>query len=914
MNRTATLALVWIAPLAAAVAALMGGLTLLGWCFGVPVLTRILPDGHPMSVGTAWSMVLLSAALIAAARVGFGRSRSAATRWFCRAAASGAAALAAIHAYRTLHHGIAAPGTGMSPGGIIAVPMLALALWLASARSFLGAFQIPGAAAAIIGWFGLTSYLYGGQPLLPGAMAIHTSLGLIFLAFGVVTARADGGLIPLLANPSLPGKWLRRLLLPSLVLPVFLGWLRLRGQQAGWYGTEAGLALFALSNVVVFGGLVWWVARALARSEGGRQAVVDALGKSEQRLEAVIEKIGEGLVVSDLNGQVLHWNRAALAMHDFKSREECLRHLSEFQDIFELSDLDGQILAIEEWPLPRLFRGETLHNFVVRIRRKDRDWERIVSYGGSVAQEPSGRPIAFVTIRDVTERHHAETALLESEERYRRMIEEARDAVFVLAADRTIRSLNPAFEQITGFSRDEWVGRSFVPLLHPDDLKPAAERFQRALSGEKLPPFEVRILRRAGDYANVEMVASVQRVHQQVVGLMGFGRDVTERRRLETQFHEAQKMESIGTLAGGIAHDFNNILAAITGFTELAKRGVPDERTRGYLSAVAEASARATDLVRQILAFSRHQKPKREPLELGPVVAETLKLLRATLPSTLAFDVDLPSSAAVLADATQVHQVVMNLCTNASHAMRDRAGRLTVKLAMPDLGAGAASLDPNLKPGRYVRLEVGDTGTGMDEATLSRIFEPFFTTKPPGEGTGLGLSVVHGIMRNHDGAITVTSEPGLGTTFHLYFPVHEGRAAPAASPAAAAKRGQGEHVLLVDDEDLLTQMGEIMLTDLGYRATIASGPEAALEQIRCDPSIALVMTDLTMPGMTGLDLARAIHELRPRLPIILISGYVSRLTPEQLREAEISTVLTKPQTFEALASALRQALDPRPSP
>jgi signal transduction histidine kinase/ActR/RegA family two-component response regulator len=414
----------------------------------------------------------------------------------------------------------------------------------------------------------------------------------------------------------------------------------------------------------------------------------------------------------------------------------------------------------------------------------------------------------------------------------------------------------------------------------------------------------------------VEFVASPRRRGDVITGITAVARDVTQRRSLEAQVQQAQKMESLGTLAGGIAHDFNNILAAISGYTELTKMTVTAAPAREYLNAVSTAATRATELVRQILAFSRQNQPQRTPLQLRQVIQESLKLLRATIPSTVEFRSELaPDAAPVLADATQIHQVIINLATNAWHAMGDRPGRLTIELINLEVDDFVASTNPNLKAGHYVRVSVSDTGCGMDRNTLTRIFEPFFTTKPPGIGTGLGLSVVHGIMRNHDGAVTVYSEPGAGTTFHLYFPQYAGRTAATAAAPASLPRGHGERVLFVDDEAVLAALSEVMLRELGYTATTMTQPGEALELVRQNPAAwDLVITDFTMPGMTGVDLAQAIHAVRADLPIVLMTGYTIGLTVERLRPVGIRHILPKPQTAETFAFAIQQALRPDPQP
>jgi len=403
---------------------------------------------------------------------------------------------------------------------------------------------------------------------------------------------------------------------------------------------------------------------------------------------------------------------------------------------------------------------------------------------------------------------------------------------------------------------------------------------------------------------DAEMLAALSAIGMQVGQFI-------ERRQLEEQLRQAQKMEAIGTLAGGVAHDFNNILAIINGYTELLKLSLADQpKFNEHLNAVATAGARAAGLVRQILTFSRQEQTQREHMQLTPVIEEAVKFLRATIPSTIEINLRLAANApAVLADATEVHQIVMNLGTNAWHAMRGRAGKLDVELEPFTVDHELAAHTPQLQKGRYARLTVSDSGDGMDQATLSRIFEPFFTTKVAGEGTGLGLSVVHGIMQSHDGAITVYSEPHVGTTFRLYFPAHLIEGPAAENQTAATPSGSGERVLFVDDEAPLARLGKAILEGLNYSVDARTDVMEALELIRTEPGrFDLVIADQTMPSMTGIDLARHIRLIRPDLPVILTTGYIGQLKIEQLRPMGIRELLPKPATIRTLGEAVHRVL------
>jgi len=400
-----------------------------------------------------------------------------------------------------------------------------------------------------------------------------------------------------------------------------------------------------------------------------------------------------------------------------------------------------------------------------------------------------------------------------------------------------------------------------------------------------------------------------------IVNYVAVKRDVTREMRLEARINQAQKMESIGQLAGGIAHDFNNILACIMGYLDLAKLAAaknPD--LQDYLEQIAKASDRAVDLVRQILTFSRQNNPERKLIKLNHVVLEALKLLRASLPANIRIITELTETPTVLADASAIHQVIMNLGTNAWHAMRDKPGTLKVEMGVLDVDENVVNKNPDLHPGRYVQLSVSDTGCGMDHATLEHIFEPFFTTKAQGEGTGLGLSVVHGIMKTHDGGISVYSELGVGTAFHLYFPVFTTEPVAAAIETKLIPRGHGERILLVDDEEALTQMGKQILDQLGYTVTTTNSVMAAVAIVRAQTKpFDLVITDLAMPIMDGIKLGGQLLKIQPDLPIILTTGFSGLITAEKLRALGFRELLNKPSTIRTLGETVHRVLHHPPA-
>ena len=506
----------------------------------------------------------------------------------------------------------------------------------------------------------------------------------------------------------------------------------------------------------------------------------------------------------------------------------------------------------------------------------------------------------------------ADEALRESEAQYRSLIENSNDAIYLLAGGK-FEIINHRFSEIFDVTPEEVRAPdfNFIQMVAPRSRALIEERSRRADRGETLPSrYEFTVLRKDG--SEIEVEASVSRIrYKGGRATQGILRDITERKKLETQLRQSQKMEAIGTLAGGIAHDFNNILMAMLGYADMAKYDVPDDSTAGVsLKEVFKAGARAKDLVKQILAFSRQGEQERKPIQIHPVVKEALKLLRASLPSTIEIRQNIDTSCGtVVADPTQIHQVLMNLCTNAYHAMREKGGVLDVNLNVVEVDAVLARTYPDLREGSYIRLTVSDTGCGMDRATQERIFEPFYTTKAVGEGTGMGLATVHGIVTSHGGVITLYSELGKGSVFHVYLPRLEDEVAVEVSETEEIPIGK-ESILLVDDEEQLVHMEQQMLERLGYHVTSRVSSLEALEAFRAMPDkFDLVITDQTMPNLTGVELAEELMRIQPDIPIVLVTGFSEVITPEKAKQMGIRKYLMKPITIFELGKAIRQVLD-----
>lgn len=498
------------------------------------------------------------------------------------------------------------------------------------------------------------------------------------------------------------------------------------------------------------------------------------------------------------------------------------------------------------------------------------------------------------------------------------LLDFATDAIYVTDLEGNFIYANEAACLIRGHHRDELMRLNLQQLIAPDFLKGRPQRLETLQAQGELI-FETAGLRKDGPVLPLEVHARVLDLQGHKV-ILSVARDITERKRteeinarMEGQLRQGQKLEALGTFAGGIAHEFNNVLGAVKGYIELAGmtlETVPGaDRIKNKLEGALRGADRARDLVKQLLAFTRQTEQEAGPLEILPVVKEALKLLRASIPRTIEIHQNLdPQCGLVLADPVQINQILMNLSSNAYHAMRELGGVLGIGLEPLTVEGASAENDVGLKAGSYVRLTVRDTGHGMDRQTLEHIFDPFFTTKAVGEGTGLGLSAVHGIVQSLGGAIRASSELGVGSAFHVYLPSYEVPPVLEA-PKEGTAPGGTEHILLVDDEAAIVQIGKEFLESLGYRVTASTSSSRAWGEFRARPeNFDLVITDLTMPAMTGIELAEAVLALREDIPVILTTGYSESMT-DKAQKLGIRQCLMKPLVLRHLAWAVRRELD-----
>ena len=630
--------------------------------------------------------------------------------------------------------------------------------------------------------------------------------------------------------------------------------------------------------------------------------------QSEERFRSVTESAMDAIISVDSNGTILSWNHGAQHLFGYAHDE-----------------MVGQPLTLL---MPARYRGPCLDGFnrvvatgqqrlmgkTLEVYGLTRDGDEFPVELSLSSWQTGDRTFFGAIIRDITERKQAEEALRQSEAHYRALVEGSLQGIAIARQDGTRVFANTALARMLGYEAPpELIGGSLWDHVTPHDVPRLRASFEARLwARQSSERYEHQAVKKDGTLIWVERLVSPM-TWDGAPAALETSIDITERKRLETQLRQAQKMQALGTLAGGIAHDFNNILSAVLGYAELALYEVEQGSTVWHdLQGTLTAGRRAKDLVQQILAFSRQTERARTSIPLHLLVEEALALLRAALPSTITIRPIIDRHAgAVLADPTQMQQVLINLCTNAAHAMREAGGVMEVRLESIEVAVDAPAISPDFKAGAYVRLTVQDTGHGMEPEILERIFEPFFTTKGMGEGTGMGLAVVHGIIANHEGAITVESTLGQGSTFAVYLPRSDspGTAALATEEPVV---GGNERILFVDDEAALVHVGRATLQRLGYQVVVCTSSSEALETFRAAPhAFDLVITDRTMPRLTGEALVHALRQIRPDISIILCTGFSHPVTSEQLRALEVDALLLKPVMAHEWARVIRQVLERR---
>ncbi len=627
-------------------------------------------------------------------------------------------------------------------------------------------------------------------------------------------------------------------------------------------------------------------------------------------MRATLDSTADGILVVNAEGRIENfnanffemWRLPPFAVDDPGGEDVFLRTI--LDQLVEPADFLAS--------LRDLYSGSEDEVFDLLHCKDGRIFERF-----SRPQLLQGRPAGRVwSFRDITDRRRAESALRESEERFRVLAEVSPVGIFRTDPAGRTTFVNRRWCEIAGLRPDQAFGDGWQAALHPEDRARVLAGWEGVLrDGGDGSAAEFRFIRPDGTVTWLVGQSRAQlRPDGTRDGFVGTITDVTnlkraeeERLKVEAQLRQVHKMESLGTLAGGIAHDFNNILTGTFGFIDLARLELPENHPALlWLDRIGASSQRARDLVRQILTFSRKTEGRRSPQRVHVVVAEALRLLRTTLPPFVTLEHHLAADPpAILADPTQIHQVVVNLCTNAWHALPPRGGRIVVTLGACTVTAAHAAAHPDLRPGPAVRLAVTDDGCGMEPAVLEHIFEPFFTTREPGSGTGLGLAVVHGIVKSHEGTILVQSAPGVGSTFEIFFPAVPEAAPPAAKAPPAVPRGSGQRILLVDDDTVSGFAIEKLIESLGYAVKRYTRPEDALAVFTADPACCdLLVSDLAMPGMNGDELIERMLAVRASLPVIIVTGFVESARKDLLEQTAARVVLRKPIVRDEIARAL----------
>ena len=694
-------------------------------------------------------------------------------------------------------------------------------------------------------------------------------------------------------------------------------------QTIGRIATYKGWAFVAVTAALLYGTLRAQLRRweqeieARRRTEEKLEGLTRDLQGTRDELELRIRERTEDLrqkadlldlahdaiFVRNMEGRIIFWNKGAEEMYGWTPNEAAGREARDLLRTRFPSDVEGivsELLTKERW------EGELVHQ-----TKDGRDV--VVQSRWAVQRDTHGTPVGVLELEtDITEHKRIE----EERQRLAAAVENTRETVIILDPDFRIRYVNPALLHLTGYPAEGLLGQDIALLWSDWESDACYESIRLSLSRAE-PWSDVCPIRRS-DGKVLPTRTSVAPIRDEAGNVLYYAilsYDISEQQALEAQLRQSQKMEALGTLAGGVAHDFNNILAAIIGFTELTQDHlVEGDRDVGhYLERIRSAGLRGRDLVRQLLTFSRKTEQEKEPLQLSSIVNETVKLLRPSLPTTVSIRVNVKSeSGLILAELGQIQQVLMNLGGNAADAMREKGGVLGIELS--DFSKASSDGNPHgMQPGLYMKLVVSDTGSGIAPDIMDRIFDPFFTTKKLGEGSGLGLSIVHGIVKQSHGHITVASEPGKGSTFTVYFPkITRLAQLELRSPEQETIPTGHERILFVDDEEALVEMGTELLTGLGYKVVSRTSSAHALALLHQEPSrFDLVITDQTMPGMTGIELAREVLAIRPELPIILCTGFSYLVNAESAKAAGIKGFAMKPLTKREIAKTIRYVLENR---
>jgi len=673
-------------------------------------------------------------------------------------------------------------------------------------------------------------------------------------------------------------------------------------------------------SLVIDNKTIWFEGRAtpktkdtvlyIARDITERKKADEALRKSEELNRRLLATIPDLIIRTDLKGTITFVNDQGLKNFPFVSKEMLLG-----RNIFSFIAENDMGRALKNTRL--MFKKQLgVQEYCLQI---DENHLIDCEVNGDIVLDSDNKPNGMIyVIRDITKRKAAEEALYRSEEKYRLLIENQNDLVVKVDIEGRFQFVSPSYCKVFGKSEEELLGKTFLPLVHEDDQQSTMKEMENIYKPPYTAYIEQRAMTKDGWKWLGWMDTAILDENNNVTAIIGVGRDLSERKQaeeekehLEKQLRRAQKLETIGTLAGGIAHDFNNILAPIMGYADMALLNLNEsDPLFNDLNQILKGTYRAKELVEQILLFSKQTEKEREPLALQTVIKEALKLLRPSIPATIEISQHIDENCKLVrADASQIHQVIVNLCTNAWQAMEEKGGRLSIELKQVELDVVDAKMYVNLHEKLYACLVISDTGPGIGEDIIERIFEPFFTTKAVNKGTGLGLSVVHGIVRSHKGDIFVKSIPGKGTSFEVFLPIQKVQKNDKETTVNEIIGGT-EHIMIVDDEVEIAGIVKRMLENFGYKVDeFHTGHEAIKAFNLQTEKYDLIITDLTMPHLTGLDVAETIHQSDPALPVLIMTGFGDSITAETQYKCGISKVVGKPIVVKDLTTIVREVLD-----
>ncbi|HEX2955851.1 MAG TPA: PAS domain S-box protein [Chitinispirillaceae bacterium] len=635
------------------------------------------------------------------------------------------------------------------------------------------------------------------------------------------------------------------------------------------------------------------------------------LKNAEVRFRKLVEQSRDGIVILNDNGKVYDANQKFADMIGYTLEETCNLSVWDWDKTIEREKLKELAKEVDE-------KG---HHFnTVHTRKDNTTYEVELSNSGTIVD---GKKLIFCICRDISDRKRNEARLLESQELLSTFIDNFKGIAYQVAIEHSDtfapRLFRGAIEEITGYAIEDFTTlEQWNTIIYHEDIAKVEHKRQMCL---KLPEseaeMEYRITARNGkilwvkENTRIVKISNETLLHGTIFNITQQKKAEEEKFKLEEQIRHSQKLEAIGTLAGGVAHDFNNILCIIMGYADLILKMIPAEhKAYNHLTQIKKASIRARDIIQQLLTFSRKVEIKKEPIDVGPIITEALTFLRSTLPSSINIHqhIDI-NNTMILADPTQIHQVIMNLCVNAAQALQNREGTIEVTVTTSCASLNKIEACRDLPEGKYIKIDITDNGPGIPPEIAGRIFDPYFTTRGNSNGSGMGLAVVHGIVKNHDGCITMSSIPDRGTTFTLYLPVVNSRAESVESSTDTSFTGT-ESILLVDDEEDITAICKLLLEDHGFRVKTEVNPLNALNTFRSNPVVYdCIITDMTMPNMTGDTLFREIRKIRSDIPVILCTGHSDYINEEEAIAIGISAFVHKPLNINAFVDIIRTVID-----